>query len=218
MLLPKEDNVNTGKLSLGFENQNDIENPFVLNKDKELTPSLYNIDEMGKELLSDHKIISEEELKCKAKKCLKVKHRKSPLSYHGFVYGETQFEEPPKVLLKRRQVNLKKDLEQAQLHSMLNFEKQIVLNQEINQREIITLWDHEGDLKRNVQKRLSEEFEPLAKNINLQLNSFEKSLVKEIKYDLKYVMSIEDEFNEKCLIKDIQTEFIKIQFESTISI
>ncbi|GJZ39947.1 reverse transcriptase zinc-binding domain-containing protein [Tanacetum coccineum] len=115
MLLPKEDNVNTRKLGLGFENQNDIENPFVLNKDKELTPSLYNIDEMGKELLSDHKINSEEELKCKAEKCLKVKHRKYPLSYHGFVYGDTQFEEPPKVLLKRRQVNLKKHLEQAQL-------------------------------------------------------------------------------------------------------
>ncbi|GJU33679.1 putative reverse transcriptase domain-containing protein [Tanacetum coccineum] len=29
MLLPKEDNVNTGKKGLGFENQNDVENPFV---------------------------------------------------------------------------------------------------------------------------------------------------------------------------------------------
>ncbi|GJR89075.1 hypothetical protein Tco_0213086 [Tanacetum coccineum] len=59
MLLPKEDNVNTGKQSLGFENQNDVDNPFILNKAKELTPSLYNIDEMGKYLLFDHKIISE---------------------------------------------------------------------------------------------------------------------------------------------------------------
>ncbi|GKE76915.1 hypothetical protein Tco_1543035 [Tanacetum coccineum] len=115
MLLLKEDNVNTGKQSLSFENQNDVDNPFILNKAKELTPSLYNIDEMGKDLLSDQKIISEEELKCEAEKHLKVKQIKSPLSYHGFVYGETQFEEPPKVPLKRREVNLKKHSEQAQL-------------------------------------------------------------------------------------------------------
>nr|GEV51860.1 integrase, catalytic region, zinc finger, CCHC-type, peptidase aspartic, catalytic [Tanacetum cinerariifolium] len=115
MLLPKDDNVNTGKKGLGFENQNDAENPFVLNKDKGLTRSLYNIDEMGKDLLFDHKIISEEELKCKAKKRLKVKQRKYPLSYHCFLYGDTQFVEPPKVPLKRREVNLKKHLEQAQM-------------------------------------------------------------------------------------------------------
>ncbi|GKB56118.1 hypothetical protein Tco_0912304 [Tanacetum coccineum] len=89
--------------------------PFILNKAKELTPSLYYIDKMGKDLRSDHKIISEEELKCEAEKCLKVKQRKSPLSYHGFVYGDTQFVEPPKVHLKRREVDLKKQLEQAQL-------------------------------------------------------------------------------------------------------
>ncbi|GJU45389.1 hypothetical protein Tco_1202655 [Tanacetum coccineum] len=100
MLLPKEDNVNTGKKGLGFEIQNNVENHFIMNKDKELTPSLYNIDEMGKDLLFDHKIISEEELKCEGEKRLKVKQRKSPLSYHGFVYGETQFKEPPKVPLK----------------------------------------------------------------------------------------------------------------------
>nr|GEY05329.1 reverse transcriptase zinc-binding domain-containing protein [Tanacetum cinerariifolium] len=106
MLLPKEDNVNTGKQDLAFENKNDVENPSLLNKAKELVPSLYNVDEMGKDLLSDHKIISEEELKCKAEKRLKVKQRKSPLSCHGFLYGETQFVEPPKVPLKRRDKSL----------------------------------------------------------------------------------------------------------------
>ncbi|GJS92340.1 hypothetical protein Tco_0774976 [Tanacetum coccineum] len=99
---------------LGFENKNDVENPSLLNKVKELAPSLYNINEMEKDLHSDHKIIYEQELKCKVEKCLKVKQRISPLSYHGFVYGETQFEEPPKVPLKRRNVNLKKHLEQTQ--------------------------------------------------------------------------------------------------------
>ncbi|GJY17193.1 hypothetical protein Tco_0388684 [Tanacetum coccineum] len=119
MLLPKEDNVNTGKQGLGFENQNDDVNPSLLKKAKELAPCLYNIDEMGKDELSDHKIISEEELKFK--------------------------------------------------------------------------------------------------NVNLQLNYLEKSLVKEMKDDLKYVMSLEDEFDETCLILDIQQEFFKTQFESGIS-
>ncbi|GKD50573.1 hypothetical protein Tco_1279549 [Tanacetum coccineum] len=155
MLLPKEDNVNTGKYGLGFENQNDYVNLSLLNKDKELAPCLYNIDEMRKDEPSDHKIISEEELKCEAGKRLKVKQRKSPLSYHGFVYAETQFEEPPKVPLKRRNVNLKEHLEQ--------------------------------------------------------------SLVKKMKDDLKYVMSLENEFDETCLILDIQQEFFKTQFESAIS-
>nr|GEZ66720.1 hypothetical protein [Tanacetum cinerariifolium] len=58
---------------LGFENQNDNLNLSVLNKAKELTSYLYNIEEMGKDELSDHKITSEEELKCEAKKRLKVK-------------------------------------------------------------------------------------------------------------------------------------------------
>ncbi|GKB74280.1 hypothetical protein Tco_0935692 [Tanacetum coccineum] len=174
ILLPKEDNVNTGKHGLGFNNQNDNVNPSVLNKAKELAPCLYNIAEMGNDELSDHKIISEEELKCEAKKRLKVKQRKSPLSYHGFVYAETQFEEPPK--------------------------------------------SYEQNINTRVRNRLSDEFEPLVKNVNLQLNCFEKSLVKEMKDDLKYVMSRKDEFDETCLILDIQQEFFKTQFESVKSV
>ncbi|GJR05442.1 hypothetical protein Tco_0528426 [Tanacetum coccineum] len=149
MLVPKEDNVNTGKHGLGFENQNDDLNPSLLNKSKELAPHLYNINEMGKDSLSDHKIISEEELKCEAGKSSKVKQRKSPL------------------LIARN--------------------------------------------------RLSEEFKPLVKDVNLQLNCFEKGLVKEIKDDFKYVTYLEDEFDEKCLILDTQTTFFKTQFDSAIS-
>nr|GEU51756.1 reverse transcriptase zinc-binding domain-containing protein [Tanacetum cinerariifolium] len=89
MLLPKEDNANMGKQGLGFESQNDDVNPSMLIKAKELAPCLYNISKMGKDELSDHKTSSKEELKCEAKKRLKVKQRKSTLSYHGFVYAET---------------------------------------------------------------------------------------------------------------------------------
>ncbi|GJU44666.1 hypothetical protein Tco_1201932 [Tanacetum coccineum] len=100
---------------LGFENQNDNVNPSISNKAKELAPCLYNLDKMGKDELSDHKIIFEKELKCQAEKRLKVKQRKSSLFYDGFVYAKTQFEEPPKVPLKRRNVNLKNHLEQIQI-------------------------------------------------------------------------------------------------------
>ncbi|GJS76026.1 hypothetical protein Tco_0725907 [Tanacetum coccineum] len=51
MFLPKEDSVHTRKHGIGFENQNDVENPFVLNKAKELTPSLYDIDKMGQDVM-----------------------------------------------------------------------------------------------------------------------------------------------------------------------
>ncbi|GJY41231.1 retrovirus-related pol polyprotein from transposon TNT 1-94 [Tanacetum coccineum] len=80
-----------------------------------------------------------------------------------------------------------------------------------------TPWNHDNVVMTKVLKRLFEEFEPLARNMNLQLNSFEKSLVKEMKDDLKYVLSLEDEFDEKFLILDIQTEFLKTKFDSTIS-
>ncbi|GKA63727.1 hypothetical protein Tco_0763333 [Tanacetum coccineum] len=76
MLLLKEDNVYTGKHGLGFENQNDDVNPSLLRKAKELAPCLYNIDEMGKGLLSNHKIVSEEELKCKAENIQDSKAKK----------------------------------------------------------------------------------------------------------------------------------------------
>ncbi|GJV62922.1 hypothetical protein Tco_1473750 [Tanacetum coccineum] len=249
MLLPKEDNVNMGKRGLGFENHNDDVNPSLLNKAKELAPYLYNIDEIGKHELSDHKIISEE-LKCKAEKRLKVKQRKSPLSYHGFIYAETQFEEPPKVSLKRRNVNLKnhleqiqnfKDhLEQAQLRdhdtnlwnslpmkyfcyvkqALIEFEKQTFLKQELNQNELFRMGfeqEYEHNINTRVRSRLSDEFKPLVKNINLQINCFEKSLVKEMKGDLKYVMSLEDEFDESMFEQNSALENENCSLKMTIS-
>ncbi|GJY73024.1 hypothetical protein Tco_0477455 [Tanacetum coccineum] len=172
-----------------IKNQNDTLNPSVLNKAKELAPCLYNIDKMGKDELSNHKIISEEELKCEAEKHLKVKQRKSPLSYHDFVYVETQFEEPPKVPLKRRNVNLEKHLEQTQ------------------------------NLKEHFEQAQLRFDDPKLWN-SLPMKYFcyvKQSLAKEMKDDLKYVMSLEDEFDETCLILDIQQEFFKTQFESVLS-
>ncbi|GKE35492.1 hypothetical protein Tco_1454814 [Tanacetum coccineum] len=206
---------------------------------------------MGKDEFSDHKIIYEEELKCKAEKCLKVKQKKTPLSYHGFVYAETQFEEPPKVPLKRRNVNLnkhlkqleqaevlKKHLEQAQLRdhdpklwnslpmkyfcyvkqAVIKFAKQTFYKLQLSQDNRLNFeQSYEHNVNTRVRNRLIDEFEPLVKNVNLQLNCFEKSLVKEMKDNLKYVMSLEDDFDEKCLILDIQQEFFKTQLESVKS-
>ncbi|GJQ99080.1 hypothetical protein Tco_0522065 [Tanacetum coccineum] len=204
MLLLKEDNVNTVKQGLCFENKNDVKNPSLFSKAKELAPFLYNIDEMGKDSLSDHKIISYDELKCEAEKRLKVKQRKSPLSYLGFVYGETQFEEPPKVPLKRRN------------QAMLKFEEQTVSKLTLKLDDWFQSYEksYEDNIYRISRNRLSEEFEPLDKDVNCQLNCFEKSLIKEIKDDLKYVMSLKDEFDKTYLILNIQQEFFKTQFES----
>ncbi|GJW03706.1 hypothetical protein Tco_1562562 [Tanacetum coccineum] len=109
------------------------------NKIKLLNDEISNLKSQAcqNDLLYDHKIISEEELKCEAEKRMKVKQRKSPLSYHGFVYGDTQFEEPPKVPLKRRDVNLKKHLEQAQLsNSQVKDNKIGLLVQQYEQLDI----------------------------------------------------------------------------------
>ncbi|GJT61159.1 hypothetical protein Tco_1004692 [Tanacetum coccineum] len=179
------------------------------------------------------------------------KQRRSPLSYHGFVYAETQFEEPPKVHLKRKNVNLNKHLkqleqaevlknflEQAQLRdhdpkhwnslpmkyscyvkqAVIKFEKQTFSKLQLSQDNKLNFeQSYEHNVNTRVRNRLIDEFEPLVKNVNLQLNCFEKSLVKEMKDNLKYVMSLEDEFDEKCLILDIQQEFFKTQFESVKS-
>nr|GEV08597.1 hypothetical protein [Tanacetum cinerariifolium] len=91
---------------LGFVDHNDAVNPDLLDKAKELVQNLYNADKIRIDFPSDHKIISKEKLKCENEKRLNVKRYKSPLSYHGFVYGETQFVEPPEVQLKRRNINL----------------------------------------------------------------------------------------------------------------
>ncbi|GJZ67014.1 hypothetical protein Tco_0630254 [Tanacetum coccineum] len=77
--------------------------------------------------------------------------------------------------------------------------------------------EYEHNVNTRVRNQLSDEFEPLVKTVNLQLNCFEKSLVKEMKNNLKYVIYLKDEFDETCLMLDIQQEFFKTQFESAIS-
>ena len=74
------------------------------------------------------------------------------------------------------------------------------------------------NLKIEVQKILKDEIEPHVKNINLSFEYFEKHLVTEMRDNLKYVHSLEDEFDEKCLILDIQKEFFTNQIESFKSV
>ncbi|GJV29763.1 hypothetical protein Tco_1386211 [Tanacetum coccineum] len=91
------------------------------------------------------------------------------------------------------------------------------INHEAQQANVFYEKSYEDNISRISRNRLSEEFEPLVKDVNFRLNCFEKSLVKEMKDDLKYVMSFEDEFDVKCLILDIENELFKTQFESAIS-
>nr|GEV75229.1 hypothetical protein [Tanacetum cinerariifolium] len=132
MLLPSEDMVKMGRKGLGFDDHNDVVNPSLLYKAKELVLNLYNAEKIRIDLPYDHKIISEEELKSRIK--------------------------------------------------------------------------------------VSKELAPVVQDVNLQLSNFEKNLVNEMTDDLKYVTSIEDEFDEKCLILDIQKVFFKTQNESAMSV
>ncbi|GJT03436.1 putative reverse transcriptase domain-containing protein [Tanacetum coccineum] len=95
------------------------------------------------------------------------------------------------LLLKEDNVNMGK-------HG-LGFEKQIddvnpsLLNKS---KEMNFELSYEQNINKRVRNRLCEEFEPLVKDVNHKLNFFEESLVKEMKDDLKYVTSLEDEFDE----------------------
>ncbi|GJS15102.1 hypothetical protein Tco_0409574 [Tanacetum coccineum] len=132
ILLPKEDNVQMGKQGFGFKNKEDVENPSLLNKAKELAPCLYNIDEMGQDLLSDHKIISEEELKCEAEK---------QKSYDEiFCYVK---------------------------HAMVKFENKTVSKQNPPRGNVFINSSFEDNVKMIARNQLSEEFEPLVKDVNL---------------------------------------------------
>ncbi|PWA39632.1 reverse transcriptase zinc-binding domain-containing protein [Artemisia annua] len=168
MMLPKDEDVNQGKFELGLENTDHLENnlehdlknekPCFLNKVQKLTPSLYDAEKLGKGVSTDVLFNSEDEEKSEEEKRLKIKQRKTPFSYHGFVYGCTQLTE--------------------------------------------------------VKKNLKDEIEPRVKDINLTFDCFEKYLVTEMREDLKYIHSLGDEFDEKCLILDIQKEFFTTQIES----
>ncbi|GKB88701.1 hypothetical protein Tco_0960973, partial [Tanacetum coccineum] len=216
-----------------------------------LTNELERYKEKEKHFAKDKTIESEY---CKKIKLLndKISNLKSQACEKDKTFAKKikSMMKPPKVPLKRRNVNLKKPMEQTQnlkdhlelaqlrnydpklwnslpmnyfcyvKQAMLKFEKQTFSKQELNQDELFRLnFEHsiEHNVNKRVRNRLSGEFEPLVKNVNLQLNCFEKSLVKEMKDDLKYVMSLEEEFDEACLILDIQQEFFKTRFESVKS-
>ncbi|GJZ21996.1 hypothetical protein Tco_0559035 [Tanacetum coccineum] len=100
---------------------------------------------------------------------------------------------------------------------MLKFEKETVLMQNPPRENVFINLSFKDNVKRIARNQLSKEFKPLVKDVNLQLNCFENGFVKEMKEDLKYVTSLKDEFDETCLIFDIQQEFFKTQFEPAIS-
>nr|GEU52428.1 reverse transcriptase zinc-binding domain-containing protein [Tanacetum cinerariifolium] len=76
------------------------------------------------------------------------------------------------------------------------------------------LVDKGRSLKRKRVEELKNELTSQEELAVLQVEFADmKGLVKEMKGDLKYVTSLEDEFDETCLILDIQQEIFKTQFE-----
>ncbi|PWA56912.1 hypothetical protein CTI12_AA413910 [Artemisia annua] len=117
MLPTKDEDINTRTSGIGFENIDHLENekPCFLNKVQKLTPILYNAEDMGKELSTNLLFESQDILKSEEEKRLKVKQRKTPFSYHGFVYGCTQLTDIPKGPFKRNDTNVKRYFKEAQL-------------------------------------------------------------------------------------------------------
>lgn len=167
---------------------------------------------------------SQDILKSKEEKCLKVKQTKNPLSYHGFVYGCTQLKDIPKEPFKRKDTNVKRFFKEAQLATydaklwQNRARKQFCSLKHHIEQTLKVIWFKQENIEYNVfsnplssdvrlkievKKILKDEIEPRVKDINLCFEYFEKHLVTEMREDLKYVHSLEDEFDEKCLILDI---------------
>ncbi|GJX51359.1 hypothetical protein Tco_0278204 [Tanacetum coccineum] len=81
------------------------------------------------------------------------------------------------------------------------------------ERALFASLDVSVDQKIISKEELESETE---KRLKVKQRKSSLPLVKEMKDDLNCVMSLEDEFDEKCLILDIQIEFFKSQFESTM--
>lgn len=240
MLPTKDEEVYKQTSGIGFENSAQLEKgkPCFLNKVKKLTPILYNAEDMGKELSDDLLFESQDILKSEEEKRLKVKQTKNPLSYNGFVYGCTQLTDVPKEPFKRKDTNVKRFFKEVQLatydaklwqsrameqfcnlkHDIEHTLKAIGAKQQYNINGFSNLLSSDLRLKIEVKKILQDEIEPHVKNINLSFEYFEKHLVTEMREDLKYVHSLEDKLDEKCLILDIQKEFFTNQIESFKSI
>ncbi|GJU23211.1 hypothetical protein Tco_1156553 [Tanacetum coccineum] len=170
MLLPKEDSVHTGKQGLGFENQNDVENLFVLNKAKELAPILYDIDEMGKELLSDHKFIYAEELKSEEKKILFENETSS---------FETKIKELEMILAHQTKdfENAKVDIRDSNVEKD-QFLKQIAsLESKLESQDLLSIQKEYSDL-RTSYNALKAKFDSLNRDKEKSLvSNFQKSKV-----------------------------------------
>ncbi|GJU69242.1 hypothetical protein Tco_1255501, partial [Tanacetum coccineum] len=159
-------------------------------------------------------------LKCDVEKCTKI--NREAQQANALL---TKFEVPPKVPLKIRDVNLKKHLEQAQLsnydpklwksllmkyfcyvkHAMLKFKKENVLKQNPPREDVFISLSFEENVKRTTRNRLSDEFEPFVKDINLQLSCFKKGLVKEMKDELKViVLYIKGKKNGRMTLESIE--------------
>jgi hypothetical protein len=241
MLPTKDEEVYKKTSGIGFVNNAHVENekPCFLNKVQKLTPILYNAEDMGKGLSDDLLFESQDILKSEEEKRLKVKQRKSPLSYHGFVYGCTQLTDIPKEPFKRKDTNVKRYFKEAQLATydaklwQNRVRKQFCNLKHHIEQMLKVIWFKQENITYNVfsnplssdlrqkievKKILKDEIEPRVKDINLSFEYFEKHLVTEMREDLMYVHSLEDEFDEKCLILDIQKEFFTNQIESFKSV
>ena len=80
--------------------------------------------------------------------------------------------------------------------------------------ELVRSNSYKIDVLREVKKQIKLFIEPPMNSINDKLKAFEEALITEMQNDLKYVTSLEDEYDLICLNSDIQKEYFQNQFES----
>lgn len=86
--------------------------------------------------------------------------------------------------------------------------------QEVQTDELLRSNSYEIDVLREVKKQIKTFIEPLVNRINDKLKVFEEALISEMQNDLKYVTSLEDEYDLLCLNSDIQKKYFLYQIES----
>lgn len=209
---------------LGFSN------PSYLEMVKRKAPSLYNSDYMRRDTFKDYMFVPNDILNDENQKRLMVKQKKTNFSYfitdYGVINKENALERKPTNAMKHVDVPtvnpyLSSNYESLARKTFSHLRNQISLSlrtirekQEFTTDELVRSNSYEIDVSREVKKQIKLFIEPPMKSIDDKLKVFEETLMTEMQNDLKYVTSLEDEYDLICLNSNIQKGYFQNQFES----
>jgi chromosome segregation ATPase len=224
MYLPETDPILDLRPGLGFSN------PSYLEMVKRKAPSLYNTEYMRRDTFKDYMFVPNDISNEEIQKRLMVKQKKTNFSYFSADYGLINKENA----LERKPTNSKKHMEKTtvnpydsskyeslarktfcHLRNQISGSLRIIrAKQEFQTDELVRSNSYEIDVSREVKKQIKLLIEPPVNSINDKLKVFEEALMTEMKNDLNYVTSLEDEYDLICLKSEIQKEYFQNQIKS----